>query len=884
MAMISTLHVVNHTHTDIGFTDYPETVQRQHCGIIDEALAVCERQAHRPDEARFRWTCEIAWTTAKWFDQASTADIERFRNLHADGLLAVNAMPFNWTPLVSPALAVRSLRPLARLKRDYGIDTRTAMQGDVNGLGWFWIDILSALGIDSLVMATNPHRGMPVDTMMRLFRWQTPSGNSCLTLHGWHYTAGANTFYVGDDDLDRSQAAFDKVLAEVEARGAYPLDIAMVQLTNAAAPDTGYPTESASDFVERWNGEGRTPRLVLSTLDQAMGAIAERAADTTVETAIGDWTDFWSDGVGSTAFETAVARAGERLLPAVETIHAFLDGGDDQLLDHAAEQLALYDEHTWGAFSSVAQPDSPFSRSQLACKCGFAHRGFAVTHEILATSAKDLARRITGGQVEGDIRFRRGTDPPIPIEDQSYFVLNPSGQPLSVRWGVPWDYGGAAPQRVLQSLLRSEYMPGMDVERTGLARSGIHVIKSDLPAYGFAVVRPEPARQAPSEKTGPDWIENDHFRIEVCPETGALKAAIWKRTGRNLSDARAPMAQMLYETLADPSLGRNAIFGGHDFDGWRLDTFNWPRRKPDFQRSTAAKVRVREGRWTPLGLEIDVGLDWPGRQSATVTYRLPTDDDSIHVDTLIHKAPIEEPESLYVCFGLPGTHPEFHLDVGDHTINPLQEQLPHTSQGWTAVQTFAALATSEGALTVATLDTPLVQIGGIQTENPLQREIKAPRLAFWVLNNHWDMNFAASQSGRIPARFRIKPSAQFDPIESERFAIQALTAPVIVRTYDAEPREAQPAVRVDTASDIASRLSTIDGQPVLALRNQTGQEARLTVSFADREPVAVTEISALGDELTQRKLAGDGSLPTITLAPHQASLFRIDFQKACEAP
>ena len=61
-AMIETLYVANHTHTDIGFTDHQDVCFRQHAEFITQAMDVIEATADYPEEARFRWTCEVTGT------------------------------------------------------------------------------------------------------------------------------------------------------------------------------------------------------------------------------------------------------------------------------------------------------------------------------------------------------------------------------------------------------------------------------------------------------------------------------------------------------------------------------------------------------------------------------------------------------------------------------------------------------------------------------------------------------------------------------------------------------------------------------------------------------------------------------------------------------
>jgi alpha-mannosidase len=68
--------------------------------------------------------------------------------------------------------------------------------------------------------------------------------------------------------------------------------------------------------------------------------------------------------------------------------------------------MSLYDEHTWGAFASVARPDSLFTRAQWNRKSGYAYGAAMETHDVLARAATTLAAR--EGEPGAEARFNLG--------------------------------------------------------------------------------------------------------------------------------------------------------------------------------------------------------------------------------------------------------------------------------------------------------------------------------------------------------------------------------------------------------------------------------------------------------------------------------------------
>jgi alpha-mannosidase len=844
-----TLYLVNHTHTDFGYTDYPGTLYRLHRSIIDRAIEVCEANAHLPDPARFRWTCEVAEITLDWFLHAPSSQIDRFQRLHEQGLIGVAGMPVHWTPLVSPALAERSLDRVRTLRTDYGLTIRTAWQCDVNGLGWFWTDLLLDAGIDRLVVGSNPYRGIPDRVSPRMFAWQTPTGRSLPTLHGWHYTYGANTFRFSETSTAEAQASLDRVMARPGGTAAWPYDAMMVQVTNKSSPDNGYPTDSLSDFVTRWNAEERTPRLEIRTLDQAMDTLLAKVGP--LPPLSGDWPDYWADGVASTAFETTIARAAERIVPVTDLLTATSATQDDPAQTDAVQSISMYDEHTWGSYSGVTMPDAPFARFQWSWKTHRAHDGFAAALEAATRAARDRARALTGSDVENDRLIRLGDAPAMPIEEQSYYIFNPSPIARHIRWPVPRDYGGASPATILHAWLTEEFMQGMNVQRQRRLPSTTHVLDVTLPPFGEAVIRPVPAADAQRGKAGANWIANDRWRIEIDPATGAAVRLTDIARGRDIELGSQGLGSMLYEVPEDAGRGRGAIFGSGDGNGdWtRMETITWPATRTGFRRSTAAEVAVTAPRFTPLGPEIDVHLRWPHGDTATLTWRLPVAGPGIDFCATVHKTRQTSAEAFFVVFSLGGETPAIDLDIGDLTTSA-EDSLPDACQSWVAIQRHATLSTDTGTLVVASPDAPLVHPYGPQTEGAGQRVLRDNSLGFWVINNHWDVNFAASQSGTIPFRFHLLPLDKPDREAATAFAQAATTPPVIVRTYNAPERDATPLVELTCGVPLDLRLRPFGQGAIMAsVVNRTPADAYFTLKLTGRVPQRVVACAATGEEI-----------------------------------
>ena len=420
-------------------------------------------------------------------------------------------------------------------------------------------------------------------------------------------------------------------------------------------------------------------------------------------------------------------------------------------------------------------------------------------------------------------------------------------------------------------------MPGMNVQRQRRLPSPTHVIDLTLPPFGEAVVRPVLAAEAPKNQAGTAWIANDRWRIDIDPATGSVVRLMDVGRRRDIALGRQGLGAMLYEVPEDVARGRGAIFGtGDGNNDWtRLETIAWPLTPTRYRRSAATEVAVRAPRQTTLGPEIDIHLRWPQGDTATLTWRLPLAGPGIDLCATVHKKLQTAPEAFFVVFSLDGDAPTIDLDIGDLTTTA-EETLPHACQSWVAIQRQATLTTGAGALVVASPDAPLVHPFGPQTEGAGQRVISDGSLAFWVVNNHWDVNFAASQSGTLSFRFHLLPMEKPDHETANAFALSATTPPVILRTYDAPERAAMQLFELISERPLELRLRPfVPGVVMASVVNRSSEAADFDLKLSGPVPRKVVVSSATGEGIPG-VIALDGDIITGQVAGRAVMRLRIE--------
>lgn len=854
MPEIKTVYLISHVHTDIGYTDSQNVLFRQQLEFIDRAIELCEATADYPPEARYRWTCEVASMVERYVRNRPARQVDRFLKLHQEGRIAVAGMAYHWTPMLSPAAMVRSLYPAMRLRRDYGMHITSAMQCDVDGASWLWADLLPAIGINGLTMSINAYRGARPQPDLTGFWWQGPGGKRLLTFNGPHYAYGI--FFYGMGGIAQAETLLPGAIARLEAREDYPYDFLYAQATHPARPDNGEPYDALSDLVVGWNASGRTPRIEFVTVDDFITMLHSRYGQTT-PTWRGDWTDWWADGVASSAYETSLSRTTEALLPMLDLLASQADSIDFELVEEAYRDLSLYDEHTWGAFNSVNQPDHPFTRTQWNHKAGYAYNGYATTHELLTRAGRQLARKVTAKTPEGDVwqRWQQG-DARTTGNDEAndrFLVVNPLGWARTVISHLPPDGGGGAPYNFLDATFLDNYRDTYPLStaesmlRTP-ADPGAPVLNVSLPAFGWQVVGRGQGTASAEVRSGDGWAENAWYRIEVDPATGGLRSWYDKELSRELAGGHSPwrLGQYVYESVDDPA-GREAIF----VTNFRIERYGVPLTDTRFRRQGPTDVEIGPAQIGPLGASIEVVLQAPGAASVRLRYVLPHHEKALHLDMVVDKTAVIDPESIYIAFPLAIDRPVFHLDLNGVPLVPDEEQLPGSCRDWYGIQRWAEAGDESVSVVMAPLDAPLVQVGGIQTGRWAEHlQANEATLLSWPVQNHWTTNFQARQSGELLFRYRLTSLPAYDPAAAGRFAAEQLVPPLIVRAPGALPGPSGRFVTVEPEGLADVQIKRADDGRGLIVRafNFGDQPTRISVGFPAMQIAAAWTCSPIEDD------------------------------------
>jgi hypothetical protein len=88
--------LIQHSHTDIGYTRSQTEILAEHLRYIDYALDYCDATDIYPDNAKFMWTCEASWPVDEFLKCRPAEQVDRLLRRIKEGRIEVTGMYFNF--------------------------------------------------------------------------------------------------------------------------------------------------------------------------------------------------------------------------------------------------------------------------------------------------------------------------------------------------------------------------------------------------------------------------------------------------------------------------------------------------------------------------------------------------------------------------------------------------------------------------------------------------------------------------------------------------------------------------------------------------------------------------------------------------------------------
>ncbi len=786
------IYVVHTSHHDVGYTDLPSNVFREHDEFMDEIVGFFEETADWPEESQFRYTVEQAWSIVHYLRNRPPEAIEKVVRLMREGRVEVTALFGNQTSeLCGHEELIRLLYPAFWLKRRYGVPVRCAELNDVPGLSWGLVSVLAGAGVryfapdlpdyhrwgnlkvhgfwdESVVMP----RGRP-----DAFWWVGPDGSRVLF---WYGTSGPV------DDYARALKGVPARLTELEKRG-YPFDVVRFNVLGGHR-DNSPPSIRFAQVVRQWNSQWAYPKLIIGT-NVAFFEHLEKQCGSEIRTFRGELpnTDY-TVGSTCTAKETGINRITHDELLSAEKFATIAAAVSDykypaSQLNEAYENALLYDEHTWG----MGRPMGPAQDGCWSQKSNRAYLAAGLSQDVLVKSLNRIVDQIkladdgchvvvfnplswqrtdvvnllvrtpmpcsepmfarphhdadaetlelAGGRAIG----RHIVEPPADLIEAGFDLIDvASGQRVACQ--VVELSGPDAPVRhASHRYAIAQYEPPHLKEIVFAAQ--------DVPSVGHKAYRLARARRKrdgrSSIRVGRTSLENRFYRVSLDSKTGAIKSIIDKELDRELVDSagRRGFNQVIVRQAATGKVSR------------------------------AGTSSIRKGKAGPVCASLIVtgeSLGCPQRTQEIIIY-----DTIKRIDLATRLLKDATPMlEFYIAFPFRAKGPQFHFEGCHSVIEPLRDQFPGSNSDTYTVQHWANVFDGRMSITWSPIEAAITEFGDLWPGYVTQAhhgvrppgyghdflkagEMKKGHIYSYVAGNNYRTNFQPMQVGELLFRYSL---------------------------------------------------------------------------------------------------------------------------------
>ena len=816
------VYFVQHVHTDIGYTRPQTEILPEHLRFIDTALDYCDLTDNYPDDAQFRWTCEVSWPVREYLRRRPEQQIERLKKRVAEGRMEVTGMFLNMSEIATEDALVASLQPIRECDQ-VGIPVQTAMQNDVNGIAWCLVDYFSDMGVKYVTMGINKTRSILPFDKPTLFWWESPSGKRVLAFRSDHYHYG-NFFRIHEGKLDKFEPQLFEYLTSLEERG-YPFDRIAVEFSGYHT-DNSPPSTSACELVQAWNEKYVSPKLRIATAKEFLSFIEKNhAAKLPVYRAA--WPDWWTDGFGSAAQETAEARRIHQAIQIDQNLFALakLLGAQistKTLANVAAvqDELLFYDEHTFGAAESISDPLAENSLVQWGEKSSYAWEAVKkeglLREEALGLLQSFLPRcEVPTLAVFNTLNWQRSGLVEVFIDHQ-FLPLNVPYQIIDV------ESKDVMPAQLLRNRSEGSYWA---------------IWVQDVPAMGYKMLKiiaaTETQQELVSLQQEATEIENKFYKMKFDNNRAAITSLVDKQLNRELVAANCQwqFGQMIYEQLKQ----------GRDFS------------PNGFDRQTVSHVKLEKMENTALWKSIRFTANLPGCDPGGVDaeIRLFNVEKRIELNYKIRKQRITEAEALYVAFPFDIPNGKIFYEAQGGIVTPGVNQLPGSASDWQTVQNFVSIRNDNSQIIWGSKEIPLVQFGDINLGKwQYEAQVEQPHLYSWILNNYWFTNFRAFQEGEFKWHYYLTTTSDNSNKTATRFAAGSAT-PLVPRLIAPGKLSDRPtslsSLKIEATNIllISAKPSLNDSGIILQIRETEGEATVFPLSQLSPKIATIDEINAL---------------------------------------
>lgn len=814
-----TVYIYPHSHVDVGYTNTQENVEFIHKRNLDVAMDLADKTRNYPVDARFRWNPEVVWPVERYLNSESPEKKKRLLQAIKRGDISVDA---GYVSTNTSASSDEELLQLFRFGKEIenqtGKSVRTMVQTDIPGMSWGVVTAANQVGVKYILSLFNGYdrTGWTHEFSFHPFWWVGPDGKSkVLFLQPGAYTPGAlakgkyfwpklagqtdRTKLIPVVQTDNPRANFiDSYLAEMlpklEKDKEYPFDI--FPMTWCMADNTPIDVD-LPDAVKSWNEEYAYPHVKICTATEMMQAFDERWGNQ-LPVLQGDFTEYWTDGLGTSAEKTGKSREVKERLVQSEILWSMLRPNEEEpkdLIREAWRNMILSTEHTWAFMDPNRQP---IQNNILKTKYGYFDKADSITNKIMSMAYEKIEDK-TSNHISV---FNTDT-----WEKTELVTLS---KELADKYG-----------RVLDA-------DGKEVECQRLSSGELVFIAEQVPALGarrYQLEEGEALRVNTLQMPSTTVLDNGLVQVKLDPLTGDVCSMRYQ--GDEFADPEALVALNSYRYLK-----------GGDTSG---------------RASKPSNVRITVGERGPLVNSLIVESDAEGCNGLRREIRLVKGSAAVEFDNVVDKKDILDKEGVHFGFAFNVPQPVVRVNIPWGVMELEKDQLKAGNRNWIAMQRWLNISNEKKGVTWCSLNACAFESGDMTAniiggayESPLWiRKIEPSATVYsWALNNHWHTNFRLSQNGKIGFKYSVLPHVgEYNVVNSNQFAMEQYRPMVAVQTKK-NFRIANPLSVSGSEKVVLSNYKTTDNGKRSTLRflSLSDKEETVSLSWSKKQPKSIVYV------------------------------------------
>jgi alpha-mannosidase len=838
-----TVFLLPHSHVDIGYTNTQDNVEFIHRRNILESIKLAKATANYPEGARFRWDTEVAWPAERLLAHGSEEEKAALLDAVRQGVIHIGASYINDNTSVSADEEFAAyFGPTKRIEKLTGIKFDTIMQVDIPGMSWGVVSAAARHGIPYVFIFNNgsDRVGLSMELSHRPFWWIGPDGKSkvlflqpgsygpCAGIKGKYYWP----LMMGQTDRSKLPAIIKtnnprehfvddylwKSLENLEKDPLYPYDLFSMSWSLA---DNTPVDGDVPDAVRSWNEEYAYPHIVIATSHDIMAAFDAKYGNK-IPTRTGEFTEYWSDGLGTAAKQTSMNRhAKERLIQA-DTLWAMLHPGQPAPrtdFDEAWRNVLLGSEHTWCYADPARQP---ITNDILKVKFGYFQE------------ANDRSQKL----------FAEAAQPASPPDPKFFSVFNTLSWPRSGLVALPKD---------LKDIKGLKDEKGNPVPVQKLSSGETVFLAKDVPPLSSLLYSSVQSKRPASStiKIDSTSLDNGTVKIVLDPQTGDIISLV--RDGKEYADSKGACRLNSYRYLHGADAPDKAV------------------------GPTQVKISIKEN--GPVLASLLVESQAEGCKSLTREIRLLAGQPQVEIINVLDKLAITAKEGVHFGYAFDIPQPRTRMDIPWGVAEVDADFFPEANRNWICFQRWLDISNSERGVTWCSLDAPTFEQGNI-TANILGGASNSPAwlrklqpsatIYSWALNNHWHTNFPLSQEGLLTFRYSILPhNSAYEGSAANRFGMEQARQLTVVPGKVA----VAPPFTLDNPRIVVSSLKVLPEGLLVTLRSLSDGSESATLAFpADTKYAVAVPSNLLGETLAGPISIKEAKL-TIPLVPYDSNSF-----------